>query len=143
MANVVLGSISTGTLRTEDLLESFSDELQGLDPDSYAEWQALGLQDLTDRLEQQAPYGVYFGSLTGDGADFGWWVDWEFLQMQINEEGIRLTEPSPLMQDTSWLLSDCSCEERRACNHGYVLEVNDHGNTTLRDRQGVEIWSVV
>jgi hypothetical protein len=92
------GSISTGTLRTEDLLEAFLAELNYLGqgklakklereltdgaaaiaelnddvPDDYAEYI---LSDAQDALAELALPYQYFGTLEGDGADFGFWFD--------------------------------------------------------------------
>ncbi len=32
------------------------------------------VSDLIDALNEYAPEGMYFGTLEGDGADFGWWL---------------------------------------------------------------------
>lgn len=96
-------SVSTGTLRTQDLLRAFAGELaritdtgrtitdqdlindalafaQRLDgPETGAamahalDYAADALSELTDRLNALAPEGHYFGSHPGDGADFGYW----------------------------------------------------------------------
>jgi hypothetical protein len=88
-----LGSVSTGTLRAQDLLEAFLWEAERLqltraeratargirrrydaaDEDS-AYWDdesADDVQELTQILESHCPDYCYFGSHPGDGADFG------------------------------------------------------------------------
>ena len=104
------GTIIAGTLRSGDLLEAFSSELETLVklkqvglrllgplgiPSTYREWTRINIHksliyeartiepdseiasevvnDLQDALNEYAPDGMYFGSLEGDGADFGWW----------------------------------------------------------------------
>lgn len=93
------GSVSTGTLRAEDLLASFSSALTSLyegagkpiprhirkllgdarradteNEDPFNAEVVNGLiGDLMDELEHFAPDGYYFGAHPGDGADFGYW----------------------------------------------------------------------
>lgn len=97
--------VSTGTLRTEDLLVRYwetaeqlaqladrpqlinlgtlasLERLVGADS-SEADWndeQACQLlEDLADTLQDVAPVGFYFGASEGDGACFGFWIgeDW-------------------------------------------------------------------
>jgi hypothetical protein len=88
-------SISHGTMRTQDLLRTFADELERLNPNAthsigearaYAdkldnyEGEELVIQngidclnELFDALNEYAPEGCYFGSHPGDGADYGYW----------------------------------------------------------------------
>jgi hypothetical protein len=91
-----LGSISHGTLRTQDLLTTFASVLdtltEGNHPTLVAEANlyasmieadtaterdldlaAETLSTLTDCLESFAPKGFYFGTHEGDGSDFGFW----------------------------------------------------------------------
>lgn len=89
------GSVSHGTLRTQDLLEAFTAELKRLRPehkllaeaerriaafsvvplfpadDEDASW--LVIEGLMDALNECAPDGHYFGAHEGDGSDFGFW----------------------------------------------------------------------
>lgn len=97
--------VSTGTLRTEDLLVRYwetaeqlaqlADRPQLINPGTLAGLQKLVgedsceadwndeeacqlLEDLTDALQDVAPIGFYFGASEGDGACFGFWIceDW-------------------------------------------------------------------
>ena len=122
------GTVSAGTLRSEDLIQSFSDELAPLVVDKLLpflspfrkalRWHSLGassrktcaawtqvhthtrllreargvletameedpdaaelmseiVSELMDALNSYAPPNMYFGSIEGDGADFGWWA---------------------------------------------------------------------
>lgn len=95
------GSVSHGTLRTEDLIPTFAKLVREIDPVLFVEskdWcpkcliaeingepgsHSFGLrsdddrdsvlQCLFDALEELAPDGYYFGAHEGDGSDFGFW----------------------------------------------------------------------
>ncbi len=91
------GTISHGTLRTQDLLRAFSAELARLKPFSCfallqeadgtaalldgepvnADYEAAAeiLIELEDELNEIATRegNFYFGTLEGDGSDFGFW----------------------------------------------------------------------
>lgn len=94
------GSISTGTLRTEDLIDTFTFELEALvqnnadawcsdagriERDGYLSlvWDARECNpddaddyvgDLFEALNEFAPDGHSFGAHEGDGSDFGFWA---------------------------------------------------------------------
>lgn len=88
-----LGTVSHGTLRTQDLIAAFAAEVRRVAPREQVEEAAAlatlteagwpGLYDtpqaddlanaLHDLLNDYAPLGLCFGSREGDGADFGWW----------------------------------------------------------------------
>src|SRR5258705_13781312 len=92
-----LGTVSEGTLKTDDLLCSFADALRNMSDDrtdkrlarsAIAAAARLGAgktdgkeeyirEELSDRLGELAPPYCYFGTLEGDGAAFGFWVDHE------------------------------------------------------------------
>ena len=82
------GTISHGTLRSEDLIPAFVDALDGIELEEDeiikldmqytaffesgdAEW--VLNEVLFDMLNDHCPEGHYFGSLEGDGSDFGMW----------------------------------------------------------------------
>jgi len=92
------GTLIHGTLRPGDLLESFADFLEreapqrfekvlrnySLEASGVDDWQWFAevmapeevqeiLFDLEDALGDIAPEGYYFGTLEGDGSDFGFW----------------------------------------------------------------------
>ena len=89
-----LGTVSTGTLRTEDLLPKFADTLEQLgeqnERNEIIVMNARGtlhgyndrgmLSELEDKLGDLCPPFVYFGAHPGDPADFGFWPDWDALQ---------------------------------------------------------------
>jgi hypothetical protein len=108
------GSVSTGTLRSRDLVERFLDVLENLDEERAAAEEKtlmddiyeavmddardgrdieedieeiLGdkVQTLVDVLDEFAPAGHHFGAHEGDGADFGFWPD-EDSQVEIGSD---------------------------------------------------------
>lgn len=151
-----LGSVSTGTLRTEDLLDAIigeADYLFGADyldthadsndwivkpltaakaiTDYDSEDAGYALDELIDALNEYAPPHVRFGAHDGDGADFGWWpVDFDGCELvSLN----NLKDNVALSYDTKSV--DVSC--------GLLVEVNDHGNTTVQKLGGEIIWACV
>ena len=99
-AKIELGTLIHATLRDEDLLQAFSDELARIDEAKFREVikadahlfaesanltaaeivEELGeyvtdvINDLMDALNEYAPTGYYFGAIEGDGSDFGFWA---------------------------------------------------------------------
>lgn len=85
-------TVSTGTLRSEDLIAAFGPVLQqlhrqrydeifsvtpsGTDEQSREEWQIETVVALQDALDECAPFGWYFGPIEGDGADFGFYEEY-------------------------------------------------------------------
>ena len=161
-----IGTISHGTLRGPDLMETFSYELKRLqdgtenrklltDAQSWLEeydkasesvafdWESLEergsdiIYNLENALNNLAPVYCYFGSIEGDGADYGFWIDRERL-----EEAIRFGEP--------W---EADSEYVYDPQEEVFIHVNDHGNVTVLDVEnpamladygpGKEIWSAV
>lgn len=119
------------------------------------------LSDLTDALNeiaQDVPF-MRFGAHEGDGADFGFWFDRESFEeaarentvvkveaglewKMMPEEGIE--EPADpqakvviRQEDSRWKTVMNSRDAE------YVAEITDHGNITLYDLEGNEIWSLV
>ena len=148
MAKVHIGSISTGTLRTEDLLEAFAAELDGLRGTSRSHYQLVFdaqnryylddgrdereeeaaeiVNELIDALNEYAPPFCYFGALEGDGADFGFWPDVDAL-----EEEMRYAEDTA-DADTKYLPDS-----------NVLVQVSDHGNVMVMDMNHKELWSCV
>lgn len=123
-----LGSISTGTLRSEDLLSAFASELEWLgneddkplvfeanamlEAEELDENEAADLvNDLIDALSEHAPPYCYFGAHEGDGADFGFWPSMESI-------------------DELPCIENVEGEDLPTEDHRYV---NDHGNVTVYD----------
>jgi hypothetical protein len=100
---IKLGTLIHGTLRDEDLLQAFADELARIDIAKFhkvtkadahlfsesanlttaqivaelGEYVTDVINDLMYALNEYAPDGYYFGSIEGDGSDFGFWQDEE------------------------------------------------------------------
>ena len=149
MAQFQLGSISTGTLRAEDLLPVFVDTLLGIDnsnrgqthgypfiyqnawdsdydADSY--WNSAypneDLEIVSNLLNELCPPFVYFGTHEGDGADFGFWPDIDGIQETVN-------------------IAECDASQGISCpDDGVIIQVSDHGNVTVMDMERNVIWSV-
>ena len=96
-ANIEPGTLIHGTLRNEDLLPAFADELEritfrgvgeveiriaearelvpnGLLVEGNEEVETEVIFALMDLLNDYAPDGLYFGAHEGDGSDFGFWA---------------------------------------------------------------------
>lgn len=100
MANTILGTISHGTMRPQDLIPAFLDALEEVHPEAYEQMMACAfgpipayvqdegddsewwnsddaawlLEELFDALNEAAPDGYYFGAHPGDGSDYGFWA---------------------------------------------------------------------
>lgn len=95
MTAIVAGTVSHGTLRSEDLIESFMWVLKAHQPDNdlIEECEAILARangaplvtdyacelvgDLMDALDRLAPEGMHFGAHEGDGSDFGFWPNFD------------------------------------------------------------------
>ena len=137
MTEFQLGSISTGTLRTEDLLEAFHSTIaaSGTSPalaeDGYidgGEPYSAGelLEVYTEQLESLCPPFVYFGTHPGDGADFGFWPDMDSLNEAMQYGDVTFHD-----------------DERILDEHDAIVQVSDHGNVTVMDMERNVLWSVV
>lgn len=162
-----IGSISHGTLRTEDLLEAFASELEYQMQSNAEEWcsdegrkerdglcelvgQAREIDpdhedaaelvwELTAALEQFAPAYTYFGAHEGDGSDFGFWPAYDAIEDEVRGRMLSSGDETP-----------CAC-----CFEGdYFWQVNERGNGAMYQRVAepagqfthwtwVELWSVV
>ena len=147
-----VGSISTGTMREEDLIPAFCYELKRLakanrnkahlamveeiesaldqNAEEYVESGDASYdlnERLVDALQSYAPAYFYFGFHPGDGADYGFWLS-EFMEEEF--DGLKVNDLS----------------EVPAKYKGEVLHVNDHGNVSLyvkSARKLTEVWAVV
>lgn len=94
-----VGTVIGGTLRADDLLPAFLNELKKFEPNHRLVIEAETVEMCTDivsgtsaenaiwnderiselisdihnALAEKAPDGLTFGNTEGDGADFGWW----------------------------------------------------------------------
>lgn len=155
-----IGSVSSGTLRNEDLLVTFADLLDEItlavikagdlglgDGELLREQFKLAegarrlavileksgdfrdddllikisetLRDLIDKINEYAPPLAYFGTLEGDGADFGFWPD-DIDRAASEGECLKLDELPSL-----------------------IAVISDHGNVTMYEIEAREVWSVV
>lgn len=157
---VEIGTVSHGTMRSEDLIPEFTyilgrenpealDALRSDYPEIFAEmdaeWEEGDSEDfsdpemasrlvdaLFDALNEIAPPFCYFGATEGDGADYGFWPSLHSL-----EEDARYKDGVIKVNDgDEWPMFDDSIH--------FVMSVSDHGNVTLYDsRTRKEIWAVV
>lgn len=147
-----IGSISSGTMRAEDLIPEFAwnlDYYLKRQPRSFprkehralireankitdfdSEESGYVLEELFDALNEYAPPYFYFGAHEGDGSDYGFWLN----PHSFNEkdwEGLKVEDTSEVPKGY----------------RGEVLHVNDHGNMTLYycNARGKlkEIWGIV
>jgi hypothetical protein len=150
MAQFSIGSISTGTLRPEDLLPAFARELERHAPDHALvtaaddilnrlpdDWDGGGaselINEIQDALQEHCPPFVTFGSHPGDGADFGYWPDMERLQETLTDSFAGGNLTLPRNGEWEWTLED----------DGVIVATNDHGNVTVMDMERNVLWAVV
>ena len=133
-AQITIGTLIHGTLRDEDLQEAFIGEIARLSDDMHPKLTEVGAMDtddnytesdltndLMDILQEYAPAHMYFGAHEGDGADFGWWAE------DIELAGCEIVK----LDDENVIDVDCQVH----------VNVNDHGNVTVSELRGAEIWS--
>ena len=148
-----IGSVSHGTMRNEDLLETFADELElmakpcdhpgnketytgivakarATDPDGADASEIIS--DLFDALDELAPPYCYFGSHPGDSSDYGFWPDMNSLECAVQDG--EVTKLGGYPDDDA--------------KPGEYMIVNDHGNVTfgyvsLNERKWCTIWDCV
>lgn len=124
-----LGSITSGTLRIDDLLRAFAGELEALDSSGrYAHMvaEARGVRSEPDdahevlsELEEALgtfalPY-TYFGAHAGDGANYGYWPDWDAIESDRRDGTLASGDSLPADGASAPL----------------YLHISDHGNAEL------------
>ena len=155
MKSPMIGSVSTGTMRTEDLMPAFADALSLMpaysdteivrratlkllddvekflgSPEALPGWDSEEaqwlMQELFDELDNHAPLHMRFGSHDGDGADFGFWPT-DF------DDCHRITIDQGKNGDHTFVDTECNL----------LVETNDHGNMTVKELGGKIIWDCV
>ena len=154
-----LGSVSSGTMSTDDLLDSLSAELDyqlsrqskrfprkthralireanrlmKSDVDHQLADSSAVVDDLFEALSEFAPPFCTFGAHIGDGADYGYWFAYDNLS-EVTRYGDALS-------------SENGGADIPKGYRGEWFSVSDHGNLTLyvRNAHGKdkEIWSIV
>lgn len=141
-----IGSISSGTMRKEDLIPAFCEELRysghrekllsliensinKVNAQAYYESEDsdYDLSSLFDMLQEHALPYMYFGSHVGDDADYGFWINED---LEYDFDGLKIEDLNDI--PSGYI--------------GKVLHINDHGNMTLyfkSARKLKEIWAVV
>jgi len=128
------------------LLVAFAGELESLDPAGrYAELVAESrsidaesddarevLGDLERALGEKAPPYCYFGAHRGDGADFGYWPDWEAIEADRRDGTLPSGDELPADGATI----------------SQYLHITDHGNAEFyawdsAGRRWRSVWGVV
>lgn len=162
-----LGTVSSGTMRLEDLIPALASECLRLDVEwppgiecgTYIEYSNYPANDLVvcaeddpywqseealwdmdalfDALNSACPPFVYFGSHPGDGADYGFWPDMESLDDARRDAG----EPSDIgryIHDSGYMLLP---------DENVWVHVSDHGNVAILTNDdghpGHIIWDCV
>lgn len=142
------GTISHGTLKTEDIIEAAINSLAEVAPKRAKE-----MGEAVDKLREETKGDPYsngaieeflheelfqameaylrpyfrFGSHEGDGSDIGVWLDHESLDEAIREGDVWDTRKGDHPR-VSW---------------AHKLVVSDHGNMTLYYRNGKQAWGIV
>ena len=163
MAQFQLGSISTGTLRPEDLIPAFTYTLGALAHNpifNLSQFKSKAMADtwqnainiinssnrrpiaydhpeihelideLQDALQEYCPPFVYFGTLEGDGADFGFWVDFDAIDESCARKHHRCTH-NP---DTGEIVLE---------DESVIVHVSRvYGDVTVMDMERNVLWSV-
>lgn len=132
-----LGSISTGTLRTKDLLHAFRNALSRVGYNTHLEliteacivienenWEGeQALELVNDRLSaainELCPPFVYFGAHPDDGADFGFWPDMNAIHESVDSDGYGGEVPGEYVLD----------------NDGVIVQVDELNHITVMDRE--------
>lgn len=140
-----IGSVSSGTLRPKDLLLAFASELESIDDHRYrrllrkarrvapdTDDSRNALEDLERALDDHAPPYCYFGAHAGDGADFGYWPDWDAIEADRRDGTLASGNELP---------ADGTAVRQ-------YLHISDHGNAEMYawdvgNRQWRSLWSVV
>jgi phosphopentomutase len=83
------------------------------------------MDDLIEALNNNLPPFVYFGTLEGDGSDFGFWPDMDSLNEAMQYGDVTFHD-----------------DERILDEHDVIIQVSDHGNVTLMNMERDVIWAL-
>lgn len=149
MKEGTLGSVIHGTLRAEDIIPALVEKLEELDDNNnftniianakriiglgqwdWTEEVAEAQDELCRALQDAAPAYCYFGTNEGDGSDFGFWIDYNRIDEEV-EDGALLR-----VRDLADIPKGCKST---------VIFVNDHGNISCYEPHWEmrESWSTV
>jgi len=141
--SVRIGPVSEGTLKNEDLIPTFLEEVNNLsftkameickeykyDPANDEDFDfesgeaVFMVEALIEALEELNPLPfTHFGAHEGDGAMFGFWPN----------------DPNDIAD-----FSDGVMKVNAGAKPEFILSVNDHGNVTLFRVELQEVWSIV
>jgi len=148
---IAIGTVISGTMRSEDLIPTFVELLIKLDTDkeytSVIEegWSIMKRaekkeavwdneetteylnEDLWNALDNFSPDYCYFGSHPGNGSDYGYWPNED---MEEDFDGLKVSDLSEVPENYKG---------------DHVLLINDHGNVTLYKTVMTlkEVWGIV
>jgi len=135
--NIQIGSVCSGTMRSEDLIPTFLGFLINLDTEKeftsvIREGKSIIIQaekddsvwdsentimylneDLWEAMDSFSPDYCFFGAHPGNGSDYGYWP---MEDIEDEFDGLKVSDLSEVPEDYKG-------------NH--VLLINDHGNITL------------
>jgi hypothetical protein len=117
-----------GTLLHYKTLEWLEDEGSKIDAYLESEECAWDLETISQALEELAPPFTYFGTLEGDGSDFGFWPSTEAIEWEQADpySDTHVGPEEPADPDTyAW------------------LEINERGNLEYRERTQGGPWETV
>lgn len=162
MTTVEIGSISSGTLRTEDLLEAFADELERAAREQAPHLGALNPDLMGVVNDARALLDKDPDDWTEEDADTASWLVNEDLFNALNEHAPPYwyfgAHPGDGADFGFWISDDAirdaihdgeilAVEDSRNAEHPvipeYLLHTNDHGNQTLYRVQLEEVWAIV
>jgi hypothetical protein len=146
-----LGSISHGTLKSEDLACAIADALASV---GHAESELLMrelrgvangnvedggeiVSDGIDAMQEHCPAYCYAGMHEGDGSDLGIWFDHNAFEEACRDGEILKVSDLSELDDM---------DKESIVSHNYIAHVSDHGNVTL---YGIHvtvtapIWAIV
>lgn len=104
-----------------EMQDCFTDDGEDIDPDKEDEASELVNETMPELFDEYAAPYHRFGAHEGDGADFGYWADWE----QIDD--------LPQIRDNTQDHIDAEQSDTMSTDVRYV---NDHGNVTIYSPTG-------